>query len=96
MLTKDLVPITKFNRGGASEVFETLSTGPKVVVRNNVPVCVMMSPDAYDDLAMQLKEARIALSAYRGTGGLTTLGRMMDDLGVTQEDLDRAEDVEIE
>ena len=77
-------------------IFDTLKTGPKIVVRNNVPVCVMISPESYDDMALQLKEARLLLDAKNGKNGLTTLDRLMDHLGITQEDLDHADSVEIE
>ena len=96
MLTRDVVPITRFNRGEASAIFDTLRTGPKIVVRNNVPVCVMISPEAYDEMALQLKEARLILDARSGKNGLSTLDSLMDNLGITQEDLDNADAVDIE
>ena len=95
MLTSDVVSITVFNRGGASGVFENLKTGPKVVVKNNIPVCVMISPQAYDEMAVQLKEARLLLNAMNGKGGLTTINKIMDKFGITEEDLDSVEDDEI-
>ena len=96
MFTSDVVSITVFNRGGASGVFENLKNGPKIVVKNNVPVCVMISPQAYDDMAAQIKEVRLLLKAKHGRDGLTTVKRMMDDFGITEEDLDSAEDDSIE
>ena len=96
MLTTDIIPITKFNRGGAAAVFQELKNGPKIVVRNNVPVCVMMSPEEYDAIKLQLKEARLLMNAQAGKEGLTTLGKIMDEFGITEEDIEMSEDVEIE
>ncbi len=96
MLTSDIVPITVFNRGGAAGVFETLQGGPKVVVRNNVPVAVVISPATYDEMALRIHQLELELNAREGRGGLSTLRRMADELGITEADLEAAEDDEIE
>jgi antitoxin StbD len=72
-----------------------VSFSTKVVVKNNIPVCVMISPQAYDEMAVQLKEARLLLNAKDGKGGLTTINKIMDKFGITEEDLDSVEDDEI-
>ena len=55
-IMKSMIPITRFNRGEASRIFdEVASSGTKIVVKNNRPACVLMSPEQYTEL-MELKE----------------------------------------
>ena len=45
-IMKSMIPITRFNRGEASRIFdEVASSGTKIVVKNNRPACVLMSPE---------------------------------------------------
>lgn len=45
---KSTIPIGLFNRGMAGKVFdEVKKSGSKVVMKNNSPECVLMSPDEY-------------------------------------------------
>ena len=45
---KNTVPITQFNRGLAGKIFEDVKKqGAKVVMKNNTPECVLMSPEEY-------------------------------------------------
>ena len=42
------VPITRFNRGEANKIFGELhKSGCKVVVKNNKPICVMLTPERF-------------------------------------------------
>ena len=42
---KNTVPITQFNRGLAGKIFEEVKqTGAKVVMKNNMAECVLLSP----------------------------------------------------
>jgi len=93
-----IVPITRFNRGEASKIFEEVAaTGAKVVLKNNVPACVLLSPEEYTRLIDALEdqallyeaEARLALD----DGKLRSHAEVMENLGITKEDL---EDVEAE
>jgi len=45
------VPITRFNRGEAGKIFaEVRESGYKIVVKNNVPICVMVTPEWYQEM----------------------------------------------
>ena len=47
-LLNRLIPITQFNKGKASQLFSRVQKGePIVVVKNNVPVAVVISPEEY-------------------------------------------------
>ena len=57
---RNTVPITQFNRGLAGQIFEDVkSTGAKVVMKNNVAECVLLSPDEYVQIMDELEDARL-------------------------------------
>ena len=46
-----LVPISEFNKGQASKIFERLQTDHSlVIIKNNVPVGVLLSIEEYREL----------------------------------------------
>lgn len=50
-LLNNLVSVTKFNQGQASKIFNRLHDEKQIVVlKNNVPTAVLLSPDEYDRL----------------------------------------------
>lgn len=56
MILDTLVPISKFNKGQAAQIFDELSTKKEMVVlENNQPSAVLLSPDEYRRL-MEIKE----------------------------------------
>ncbi len=45
---EQLVPITQFNRGKAAQLFCRVKKGePLVVIKNNTPVAIVISPEDY-------------------------------------------------
>ena len=55
---KNTVPITQFNRGLAGKIFEDVKKqGAKVVMKNNTPECVLMSPEEYLSLMEEVEDA---------------------------------------
>jgi len=96
-----LVPITQFNRGQAARIFDRLHTESQLVVlKNNQPAAVILSPSEYQRLSeieedyLLLREAMERLSA--NTAPTTPMVDVMRELGITEEALDAAEDVAIE
>ena len=48
-LLNNLVSVTMFNQGQASKIFNRLHDEKQIVVlKNNVPTAVLLSPDEYD------------------------------------------------
>jgi PHD/YefM family antitoxin component YafN of YafNO toxin-antitoxin module len=96
------VPISQFHKGMAAQVFSDVRRlGAKVVIKNNEPECVLLSPAEYLDLMDELADARLELLALRriSEGALEhtcTQKEVMQSLGVTEEDLAGMEEVEIE
>lgn len=58
-ISNRMVSISDFNRGLAGRIFDDVkSTGSKVVLKNNSPECVLLSPDEYSRLMDELEDAR--------------------------------------
>ena len=100
-MMKKIVPITRFNKGEANKIFdEVQSTGTKIVMKNNRPACVLVSPEQYESLIellsdyLLLAEADRRMAANQDAENLSHED-MMRSLGITREELD-AVDVEIE
>lgn len=97
---KSIVPITRFNKGEASRIFEEVqSGGTKVVMKNNRPACVLMAPDKYEHLMEMLSDYILQEEAERrladpGSEEALPQDEVMESLGIAQADLD-AVDVEI-
>ncbi|MCL2088637.1 MAG: type II toxin-antitoxin system Phd/YefM family antitoxin [Oscillospiraceae bacterium] len=74
-LLDSLIPITRFNRGEANKIFdEVRETGCKVVVKNNAPTCVLLTPERYREMVDELEEARLYSLISE---------RLKNDIGVT-------------
>lgn len=99
---KNTVPISLFNRGQAGKIFEDVrKNGAKVVMKNNVAECVLLSPEEYVRLMDAVNDAKLeALAAERlahyDPKTLVSWDEMMQELGLTEDDLAGWEDVEVE
>ena len=101
-ILNNIIPISDFTRGKAGHAFNQVRTGaPVIVVRNNVPAAVMVSPEEYDRLSGDsenlylLQEALGRLAKNEGEPRLTH-EQLLQELGVTQVDVDTLPDVELE
>jgi PHD/YefM family antitoxin component YafN of YafNO toxin-antitoxin module len=96
-----LVPISRFNKGEANKIFdEVRSSGFKVVVKNNAPACVLLTPERYQEIMEMLDDRyllAVAEERLKNDNGVTySFEEILADNGLTQEDIDAMEDVEIE
>ena len=52
-----MVPITRFNKGEAAKMFDEVeTTDTKIVVKNNRPACISVSPSQYESLMEMLSD----------------------------------------
>lgn len=98
---RSIVPITRFNKGEANRIFEEVEAGgPKVVMKNNRPACVLVSPEKYEALMEMLsdyileEEAEARLESEDAQKALSRQ-EVMESFGITQQELDDV-DVELE
>ena len=95
------IPISQFHKGMAAQIFSDVrKSGAKVVIKNNEPECVLMSPAEYMQFMDELADTRLELLALQRIAGgalaqTSTQKEVMEDLGMTDEDLADLEEVEI-
>lgn len=97
-----LVPITQFNKGQASRIFDRLRTEKQLVVlKNNAPCAVILSPDEYARLAEIEETYALLLEANERLENnidknTISFNDTMNALNITEDDLNHSEDVIIE
>ena len=97
----NIIPITLFNKGKAGQIFEEVKkSGSKLVVKNNVAECVLVSPEKYVEMVEEIEDMKLRLLALErmesSDGKVVSDQAMMSELGITTKDLDAIKDVEIE
>ena len=100
-ILNSLVPITQFNRGQASRIFDRLHTESQLVVlKNNQPAAVILSPEEYARLSEIEEDYFLLIEATKrlaeNSAPTTPMDEVIKELGITDEEIDAAEDVEIE
>jgi PHD/YefM family antitoxin component YafN of YafNO toxin-antitoxin module len=99
---QNTVPISQFNRGLAGKIFaDVKSNGPKVVMKNNEAEVVLLPPDQYVQLMDILNDYELlSLAVERmenfDASKLISEEEMDRELGITQEEMDSAGEVEFE
>ena len=97
-----LIPISQFNKGRASKIFDRLRSEPELIVlKNNQPSAVILAPDEYIRLAEieedynLLMEARQRLAANKDKAAIPAAD-VMKHFGISDADLEEVEEPEIE
>ena len=96
-----LVPITRFNRGEAGKIFDEVGeSGCKIVIKNNVPACVLITPEIYKKIVEIVEDQYLLALAQEREKGNPGKGQSFEEIlaadGLTLADIDAMEDVEIE
>ena len=101
-ILNSLIPISQFNKGKAAQIFDRLRTEKELIVlKNNQPSAVILSPEEYsrlteteEDYAL-LIEANNRLEAAGDKRGIP-MEEVLADLGISEKELENAEDAVIE
>ncbi len=99
---ENTIPITQFNRGLAGKIFDEVKRhGAKVVMKNNSPECVLLSPEEYIHLLDEVNDARLLVAATQRMSHFnpsTTISQEQVDqeFGFTASDYENTEDIEFE
>ena len=96
-IMSSIIPITRFNRGEASKIFDEVSeSGVKVVLKNNAPACVLVDPEQYDEMVEALEDYALyfeAQSREKSTQTATVSeADVLSELGITESEIDEADD----
>jgi PHD/YefM family antitoxin component YafN of YafNO toxin-antitoxin module len=95
------IPISRFNKGEANKIFDEVRlSGYKVVVKNNAPACVLITPKRKKKMVDMIdNQYLLALAEEReqnSTGVTYSFEEVLAERGLTVADIDAMEDVEIE
>lgn len=99
---KNTVSISQFNRGMAGKVFgEVKKSGPKVVIKNNEPICVIISPEEYVKFMEELEDAYMYMTSqdrlsHFKPDELVSEEDVFKEFGIKEEDLAGYDEVEFE
>lgn len=92
-----IVPISRFNRGEANKIFEEVhACGTKIVLKNNVPSCVLVEPTRYETMVEALEDYALyfeAVARMKEPGQTYSQEEICQELGITDQEL---EDIEVE
>ncbi len=96
------ISINSFEKGNPIEIFEDVKkTGAKVVMHNNEPECVLLSPSEYLSLIEELQNAK-SLQSNDENQVIFDISMaipeadVLKELGITEEELDEMDEVELE
>ena len=96
-----LVPITQFNRGQASRIFDRLHTESQLIVlKNNQPAAIILSPSEFQRLSEIEEDYTLLLEATRrlkeDSSSTSSREEVMSELNISESELAAAGDVVME
>ena len=90
-----IVPISRFNKGEANKIFSDVKKyGTRIVVKNNIPECVLMSPQTYQQIMNEYEDAVLLAEAQKRLSQnveYTDHEDLMKKFGLTESDLNDVE-----
>lgn len=101
-LLQSLVPISQFNKGQAAKIFDRLRSEKELIVlKNNQPSAVILSPEEYTRLTEIEEDYLLLLEANKrmeenGNNKTVSFDSVTNDLGISEDELLETEDVDIE
>lgn len=101
-LLQSLVPISQFNRGQAAKIFDRLHSEKELIVlKNNQPSAIILSPEEYTRLTEIEEDYFLLLEADKrmkdnGNKETISFNSVMSNLGISEDELIDVEDVDIE
>ena len=101
-LLQSLVPISQFNKGQAAKIFDRLhSERELIVLKNNQPSAIILSPEEYTRLTEIEENYFLLLEANKrmedkGNHKTLSFDSVMSNLGISEDELLDTEDVGIE
>ncbi|HBF4283380.1 type II toxin-antitoxin system Phd/YefM family antitoxin [Clostridioides difficile] len=92
-----IVPISRFNKGEANKIFdEVKKSGSKIVVKNNIPTCVLITPEKYEEMINTIEDYKLLLETEKRMKNineeeLISQSELMKDLDISEKDLENIE-----
>ena len=101
-LLQSLVPISQFNKGQAAKIFDRLHSEKELIVlKNNQPSAIILSPEEYTRLTEIEEDYFLLLEANKrmednGNNKTISFDSLMSNLGISEDELGDTEDIDIE
>ena len=101
-LLQSLVPISQFNKGQAAKIFDRLHSEKELIVlKNNQPSAIILSPEEYTRLTEIEEDYFLLLEANKRiednrNNKMLSFDSVMSNLGISEDELLDTEDVDIE
>ena len=101
-LLHSLVPISQFNKGQAAKIFDRLHSEKELIVlKNNQPSTIILSPEEYTRLTEIEEDYFLLLEANKrieenGDKQTVSFDSVMRNLGISEQELLDTEDIDIE
>ena len=101
-LLQSLVPISQFNKGQAAKIFDRLQSERELIVlKNNQPSAIILSPEEYTRLTEIEEDYFLLLEANKRiednrNNKMLSFDSVMSNLGISEDELLDTEDVDIE
>lgn len=101
-MSKKSIPISLFDTESAERIFEEVrKAGVKAVAKDGQPVCILLSPEEYTYLIDEIEDAQLLAVAterlaHLNPDTLLTEDEVNERLGITEEELEGYEEIEIE
>lgn len=65
-MLNSIVPISRFNKGEANKIFnEVNNCGYKIVIKNNKPTCVLITPEKYEEMMETIEDYKLYVDAEK-------------------------------
>lgn len=99
---QSLIPISQFNKGQAAKIFDRLRSEKELVVlKNNQPSAIILSPEEYTRLTEIEEDYFLLLEAQKrieenGSKNTLSFDAVMSNLGIEEDELSDTEDINIE
>lgn len=99
---QSLVPISQFNKGQAAKIFDRLRSEKELIVlKNNQPSAIILSPEEYTRLTEIEEDYFLLLEANKrlddnGNKETVSYDSVIKHLGISEAELLEAEDADIE
>ena len=94
-ILNSIIPISRFNKGQANKIFsEIKKIGTGIVVKNNAPECILMSPQTYQQMMEEYENAILAAEAEKRlakNSEYISHDAVMKEFGLEESDLDDVE-----
>lgn len=99
---QNTVSISLFNKGLTRRIFgDVKKNGSKVVMKNNMAECVLLSPDEYVELINELNDAKLLSEANSRLAHLQldqyiSQEELLKKHGISQKEIDTMDEVDLE